>query len=168
MTRPEIKATFSLVLLAGSETTATLLSGATFYLLQNPDALQKLTTEIHNAFSKVEDITFNTVARLPYLQACIQEALRMYPPIPGIFPRRTAPEGDIINGRFIPGNVRTEYVLVSFTQSKTANRFRWVSTNGAPTPLPATSKTPKSTFQNVGSAIPAMLKTIVPLSSHFL
>ena len=105
MTKPEIKATFGIVLIAGSETTATLLSGATFCLLKNPDALQKLTTEIRNTFSKAEDITFNAVARLPYLQACIQEALRMYPPVPGIFPRRTGPEGDIINGRFIPRNV---------------------------------------------------------------
>ncbi|KAL9098008.1 MAG: hypothetical protein Q9187_009754 [Circinaria calcarea] len=107
MTRPEIKATFGIVLLAGSETTATVLSGATFYLLKNPDALHKLTVEVRNAFSQADEITFNAVARLPYLQACIQEALRMYPPIPGIFPRRTVPEGDVINGRFIPGNVRS-------------------------------------------------------------
>lgn len=165
MTKPEIKATFSIVLLAGSETTATSLSGATYYLLRNPDALQKLTTEIRNAFSKAEDITFNAVARLPYLQACIQEALRMYPPIPGIFPRRTGPEGEIINGRFVAGNVR--YSIIPFTTANTANRPQSASTNGAPTSPPATSKTLKSTFQNAGSAtlvIPAM---IVPLFSPF-
>ena len=106
MSEPEILMTCRTLITAGSETTATLLSGVTFYLLKNPEALRKVTGEVRDAFAARTDITFTSVAQLPYLQACLKEALRLYPPTPSILPRRTAPEGDFINGRFIPGNVR--------------------------------------------------------------
>lgn len=106
MSRVEIGATTEVLLIAGSETTATLLCGATFCLLKNPDSLQKLTDEVRNAFSSAADMTLRSLARLPYLQACLDEALRLYPPVPGTLPRRVLPQGDIVNGQFIPGNVR--------------------------------------------------------------
>lgn len=106
MSREEIGATTEVLLIAGSETTATLLCGATFCLLKNPDSLQKLTDEVRNAFSSAADMTLRSLARLPYLQACLDEALRLYPPVPGTLPRRVLPQGDVVNGQFIPGNVR--------------------------------------------------------------
>lgn len=105
MSREEIGATTEVLLLAGSETTATLLCGATFCLLKNPDSLQKLTDEVRNAFSSTADMTVRSLARLPYLQACLDEALRFYPPVPGTLARRVIPQGDVVNGQFIPGNV---------------------------------------------------------------
>lgn len=46
------------------------------------------------------------VARgLPYLQACIREGLRIFPPITALRERVTPPEGDVINGHHIPGGV---------------------------------------------------------------
>jgi len=42
MTREEIMTTSGIMIIAGSETSATLLSGAFFYLLKNPDWYQKL------------------------------------------------------------------------------------------------------------------------------
>lgn len=105
MSREEIGATTEVLLLAGSETTATLLCGATFCLLKNPDSLGKLTDEVRNAFSSTADMTVKSLARLPYLQACLDEALRFYPPVPGTLARRVIPQGDVVNGQFIPGNV---------------------------------------------------------------
>lgn len=104
MSREEIGATAEILLIAGSETTATLLCGATFYLLKNPDSLQKLTDEVRNEFSSAAHMTIRSLARLPYLQACLDEALRLYPPVPGILPRRVILQGDVVNGQFIPGN----------------------------------------------------------------
>jgi cytochrome P450 len=40
---------------------------------------------------------------LPYLQSCIFEGLRIGPPLTGLLPKQTPPEGDTINGMFIPG-----------------------------------------------------------------
>ena len=106
MTREEIKATCRILIIAGSETTATLLSGATFLLLKNPSAMKKAVDEVRNNFVHASDITFASVtAQLPYLDACLEESLRLYPPVPSVLPRRTGPEGDIINGRFIPPDV---------------------------------------------------------------
>lgn len=106
MTGEEIKATSGILIIAGSETTATLLSGATFHLLKNPSSLAKAVDEVRQAFLHASDITFDAVTtRLPYLNACLEETLRLYPPVPSVLPRRTGPEGDIINGRFIPPNI---------------------------------------------------------------
>lgn len=105
MTRQEIMGTAAVLVAAGSETTASLLSGAVFHLLKNETALRKVTDEVRSSFANEDEITFATVARLPYLQAVIDESLRMYPPVPGALPRRTPPEGDVIDGYTVPGNV---------------------------------------------------------------
>lgn len=63
----------------GSETTATLLTGAVYYLLKNPATLQKLTDEIRGSFSSPEDITFIKLGNLKYLAAVLDESLRLYP-----------------------------------------------------------------------------------------
>jgi cytochrome P450 len=107
MSREEIMNTSGILIIAGSETTATLLDGAMFYLLTNPSVLEKLATEIVTAFPDIKDMTFAKLANLPYLDACLQEALRMYPPIPGLLARKTLPGGVVINGYFIPGGVST-------------------------------------------------------------
>ncbi|PMD53922.1 cytochrome P450 monooxygenase-like protein [Hyaloscypha bicolor E] len=87
MSREEIIKTTNLLIIAGSETSATLLSGAMFYLLKNPSTLKKL-----------------KLAKMPYLNAVLQEALRVYPPAPGLFSRKMLPGGAVINGYFIPAN----------------------------------------------------------------
>lgn len=111
MTREEIKATCRILIVAGSETTATLLSGATFLLLKNPSAMKKAVDEVRNNFVHASDITFASVtAQLPYLDACLEESLRLYPPVPSVLPRRTGPEGDNINGRFIPPEVSKFFI----------------------------------------------------------
>lgn len=95
-----------LFIVAGSETSATLLSGMIYYLLKNPDYMAKLENEIRSSFSGLEEMTFAKETKLPYLQACIEEALRIYSPVPVELPRITPAEGSIINGELIPGNVR--------------------------------------------------------------
>jgi cytochrome P450 len=103
----EIEANINFLLLAGTETTATALSGTTYYLLKNREALRRATEEVRNAFKREEDITFVTAAdRLPYVQACLAEGLRIYPPGPIGAPRRT-PKGTItmIAGHAVPGDV---------------------------------------------------------------
>lgn len=106
MTRQEIEANAGVLILAGSETTATLLSGCTYYLLKHPETYNKLVHEIRGAFQKKEDITFLTVARLPYLHAVLEESLRLYPPVPGYLPRKVPMGGASIDGQYVPGGVR--------------------------------------------------------------
>ncbi|KAL9580477.1 MAG: hypothetical protein Q9212_004471 [Teloschistes hypoglaucus] len=109
MTREEIISTSEVLLIGGSETTATLLSGATYYLLTNVEVLEKLCAEIRGAFKAENQITLQSISNpesLPYLEAVLTESLRMYPPVPANLPRITGPQGDIIDGCYVPAKVR--------------------------------------------------------------
>jgi len=105
----EILGNSRVLLTAGSETTATHLCGATWYLLTHPIALRRAQTEVRNAFKQAEDITLRSVSSpgsLPFLNAVIEETLRCYPSIPSTLPRTTGATGLIIDGRYVPANVR--------------------------------------------------------------
>lgn len=75
-----------------------------FYLVHNPRCLEKLTAEIRTLESK-EDLVATNVqeSKLPYLRACIDEALRVAPPVPAHVPREVLPGGALIDGKFFPG-----------------------------------------------------------------
>jgi cytochrome P450 len=105
MTFEEICSNSAVLIMAGSETTATLMSGLLFRLLKNPLIFENLKQEIRSSFENESEMTFAAEAKLPYLQACIDEALRIYPPLPSSVPRMTQPEGDMISGLAVPGNV---------------------------------------------------------------
>ena len=105
LTRGEHHSNASLFMIAGTETTATALSGTMYHLLRNPDVLQKLVQEIREAFADFDDITLEDLARLKYLDAVLREGLRMYPPVPIALPRRTPPEGSIVCDEWVPGDV---------------------------------------------------------------
>jgi len=99
----EIVANMEVLTIGGTETSATLLSGATWLLLKNPETLRKLTEEIHGTFTSEEEVTISTCQRLPYLRAVVEESLRWYPPGPGLMPRRTDGE-TVIDGWVVPSN----------------------------------------------------------------
>ena len=105
MSRGELMETTGILIIGGSETTATLLSGATYFLLKNPRTYAAAKDEVRKAFQAAEDITLTSTAQLPYLHAILEESLRLYPPVPLALPRVTPPEGDMIDGVFVPGNV---------------------------------------------------------------
>jgi cytochrome P450 len=92
-------------MLAGTETTATELSGLTYYLLKHPEKMARLVKEIRTAFISLDDMHMNELAKLPYLNACLEEGLRIYPPVPGLLPRTVLPEGAEVGGRWVPGGV---------------------------------------------------------------
>ncbi|KAF2446021.1 cytochrome P450 monooxygenase-like protein [Karstenula rhodostoma CBS 690.94] len=103
LSRGEMVTSGQALLAAGSETTATLLSGVTFLMLKNPDIYTKLVQEIRGRFTSAEQITFAAVEKLEYTIAVLQEALRYYPPVPTGFPRVAPKGGDTVSGRYIPG-----------------------------------------------------------------
>ncbi|KAF2122225.1 cytochrome P450 [Lophiotrema nucula] len=101
----EIIANSGLFIIAGSETTATALSGLMARLIWNPRCYKILAEEIRSTFANEEDITFNAIQNLPYLNACIEEVLRIHPPVPAGPPRVVPPGGDFIDGHWVPGGV---------------------------------------------------------------
>ncbi|KAI0437905.1 cytochrome P450 [Xylaria telfairii] len=83
LTDEEITVNSDLLMIAGSETTATLLSGTTYWMLKTPHALQRATQEVRKAFNSDDEMTFlEARSKLPYLLACLEEGLRLFPPVP--------------------------------------------------------------------------------------
>ncbi|KAL5044872.1 hypothetical protein BDW71DRAFT_209001 [Aspergillus fruticulosus] len=102
MTFPELVGHSSVLVIAGSETTATLLSGAVYLLLANRDKMQRLVDEVRTAFDSQDDISIEAIGRLVYLQAVIEESLRFYPPVAAGIHREVPPGGSQIEGRYVP------------------------------------------------------------------
>lgn len=101
----EIVLNGALFIVAGSETTANLLSGLFARLMWNPDKYRKLCEEIRTEFTTDEDITYERTSKLPYLNACLEEGLRIHPPVPTGLLRTVPKAGDMIDGHWVPGGV---------------------------------------------------------------
>lgn len=106
MQRSEIEMNASIIIPAGSETTATVLTACIYYLQKHPSCWQRAVKEVRTAFQADSDITFVTTSQLPYLGSIIEESLRMFPPAPNIGPRLVPKGGAMIDGRFVPEGVR--------------------------------------------------------------
>ncbi|KAJ5747974.1 uncharacterized protein N7511_009670 [Penicillium nucicola] len=100
---PEMVTNGSTLIIAGSETTATLLSGVTYLLLKNPRVLAKLQDEIRSAFTSEAEITLESCNKLEYCLATLTEAMRVYPPVSVGLPRIVDAQGDMIAGNWVPG-----------------------------------------------------------------
>jgi cytochrome P450 len=80
MTLKEIELNMSILVFAGSETTASALSGIIRMLLQNPAAMLKLNEEVRTSFKTESEVTMASVGRLKYLGAVMEEGIRLCPP----------------------------------------------------------------------------------------
>lgn len=94
-----------MLIVAGSETTATLLSGAAFWIGSSPDVLKKLTDEVRSSYDSDDQITLASVGNLKYMLACLNESFRMYPPVAVGLPRVVQKGGGTIAGSWVPEDV---------------------------------------------------------------
>jgi hypothetical protein len=92
------------MIIAGSETTATVMSALTYHLCRSPAIYDKLKQEVRSRYKSSNEIT-SLSATFPYLTAAIHEILRLFPPIPFGMPRIVPPGGDTVDEMFIPGGV---------------------------------------------------------------
>ncbi|PNY25948.1 Pisatin demethylase [Tolypocladium capitatum] len=116
-------------IIAGSDTTAGAIRGALLHVMTNPRVYSKLQREVDDA---VRDggapgageglIAAAQVKQLPYLQAVVHEALRIWPPVANIFPRDVPPGGDtvVVDGKevFLPGGVCVGYSACAMHHSE--------------------------------------------------
>ncbi|KAI5803642.1 cytochrome P450, partial [Geopyxis carbonaria] len=100
LSRDEIVIHSSSLIFGGSETVANALTCSMYCLSKYPTAYQKLATEVRNAFHSAEEITPNTTTKLPYLNAVINETLRIYPPV-ATGGYRISP-GAMVGGYYVP------------------------------------------------------------------
>jgi cytochrome P450 len=87
----------------GSDTTATAIASTLFYLMHYPTALARLQAEVRPQFSSLEAIRAGTaLAGCRWLRACIEEAMRMSPGVPGLLPREVLDNGVTIGEEWFP------------------------------------------------------------------
>lgn len=134
----EIVAEVNIMMNAGSTTTAIAMANVMFQLLKNPRCLAKLRDEIDAVVDEDETVvSYDKVRHLPYLRACLDESMRLFPPTAHGLPRVTPAEGWIIGGDFIPGGATVS--ISAFVAHRDAKIFpepetykpeRWLGEEG--------------------------------------
>ena len=94
----ELKDELITMLVAGHETTASVLSWALYWIHKTPGVKAKLLQELNDLGDNADP---TAIASLPYLTAVANESLRIYPIVPITFPR-IAKQQVTINGRTYP------------------------------------------------------------------
>jgi cytochrome P450 len=89
---------------APKDTTAVTLSYAAWLIIQSPSVLSRLRAEISTVMPDPTSLPndLSTLEALPYLTACIYETMRLFPAIPGPFPRMVPKDGLEIGGYALP------------------------------------------------------------------
>lgn len=106
LSREELNNNGVVLVVAGSETTATLLSGVLYNLSRNAGACQRVTQEVRTAFKSDGEVTVKSVNDLTYMLAVLSESMRIFSPSPFGFPRIiTTPGGQAIAGHHVPYKV---------------------------------------------------------------
>ena len=114
LTQPQLESETLTQITAGSDSTASALRVTLHFLSTSPPMLERLLAEADTAM-QAGNISRPVIKdaearRLPYLQACIKEGLRIYPPVTGMLAKRV-PDGGamiLVNGveKFAPGGTQ--------------------------------------------------------------
>jgi len=136
----ELMINMVLLIMAGSETTATALTAWTYFVCTNQSVYKRLAAEIRTKFQVAEDIIWENVQpdRLPYLEATIKETLRLIPPSATSLQRIVPPGGAVICGEHIDEGYTVAVPSAAITRLDTnfaeATQFRpqrWLPPNDA-------------------------------------
>ncbi|KAJ4006256.1 hypothetical protein NW752_010904 [Fusarium irregulare] len=117
ITQKEAEAETIVQMMAGTDPGATLLRVATLYIITQPQVHRRLLDEFQR-YGLLADrsdktiVSIATASKMPYLQACIKEALRICPPFCGLLEKVVPPGGDVLaDGRALP---KGTHIGVSF------------------------------------------------------
>lgn len=91
------------IFLAGSETTSSSIEWAMTELLCNPEAMDKVKTDLSEVLGDTKKFEETDIDNLKYLQAVVKETLRLHPPIPFLVPRKAIQETEFMGYRIPKG-----------------------------------------------------------------
>nr|QPF77607.1 cytochrome P450 monooxygenase CYP6AE134v2 [Ostrinia furnacalis] len=92
--------------LAGYETSATTLSYTMYELAKSPENLKRVQKEIDEYLARNENkLEYNCVTELPFTEACVDEALRLYPVL-GLITREVIEDYTLPTGVHLDKGVR--------------------------------------------------------------
>ncbi|XP_070556766.1 cytochrome P450 3A8-like [Ptychodera flava] len=78
-TNDELLAQSMIFFVAGYETTSTMMGFLAYSMAINPDVQDKLCAEIDDVMANYDEVTYEAVSKMPYLDMVVCETLRMYP-----------------------------------------------------------------------------------------
>ncbi|KAK8102239.1 hypothetical protein PG984_015385 [Apiospora sp. TS-2023a] len=91
---------------AGSDTVSSALQSFVYHMIRHPTAWNRVREEVNAAarVGRCQDsvISFKDANELPFLQACIKEAIRVFSPVPMGLPRLAPKEGITIGSETFP------------------------------------------------------------------
>ncbi|KAJ5827006.1 hypothetical protein N7447_003769 [Penicillium robsamsonii] len=122
LTPEELFENLNMLVVAGLDSTATILNAAIYYITHDLSSYQKLAEEIRSAFRTEKDITITGVSGLRYLKAVLDETMRLHPSVPVGLPRLVPKGGRFIDGHWVPGGT-----WVSVTQYAAYRSSRYFS-----------------------------------------
>ncbi|KAE8367366.1 cytochrome P450 [Aspergillus caelatus] len=94
------------VVIAGSDTTASALANTIYFLAKHPQVLRKLQTQLDSAMPNgPQSWTYDRTKPISYIDDIIHESLRLRPPVSSSGYRVTSSKGLQIDEVFIPGDV---------------------------------------------------------------
>ncbi|RKP06431.1 cytochrome P450 [Thamnocephalis sphaerospora] len=104
MTDAEIMPEMLVQIVAGTDTTSITLSWCVYLLSQHPEIYAKLREEIDAVLPEREaTVSYATVNKLPWLDAVLNETLRLYPAVADGLPRSVPKGGAELGGHHLPG-----------------------------------------------------------------
>jgi cytochrome P450 len=124
---------------AGSDTTSTTMAALLFYLSRYPAAYRLATQEIRSTFTSVSEIRAGPkLNSCTYLRACIDETMRISPPVGGSLWREVDTGGAVIDGIPIPKGVDVGTGIYAlhhnpslYVEPDVYKPERWLRTKGA-------------------------------------
>ncbi|ORX68101.1 cytochrome P450 [Linderina pennispora] len=103
MSETQLQAETIVVLLAGTDTSSNTMQWLVHLLLLHPEIYAQAVSEVRGKFAADHVITYTEAKKhLPFVNACIYEALRLYPLGGGYVPRISPAGGITLQGYFIP------------------------------------------------------------------
>ncbi|KAJ7024287.1 cytochrome P450 [Mycena alexandri] len=119
----EVVADGVLSIIAGSDTTAIALSSFVWFILSNPEAYRRVQAEVDSVYPDGESLLdISKHSELRFLTACLNETLRLHPPVPTNGTRQVPKGGGkLIADRFIPEY--TQIYIPPYSLHRSAENF---------------------------------------------
>ena len=120
LSRSEVESEALVTLFGGTDTTSTGLRNTIFFLSTNPSAYRLLQAEIDASVKTAARpiITDDHAKSLPYLQACIKEGLRLWPPSMGLM-GKVSDQDDVVCGMKIPAGTQVGWAALAVMKDRT-------------------------------------------------